>query len=393
MDLSSFGENPAGLPLKLGANATAYWAFLPNPLPPDLEFDLALARTLSEATGALGELAGLAATLPNPHIFIRPFIRREAVASSRIEGTEADLADLYVYEAGQLALPGTEPAARDADVHEVLNYVRALDYGLERIADLPVSLRFVRELHERLMSGVRGERATPGEFRRTQNWIGPPGCTLNEATYAPPPAPEMREALGAWEAYLHADDPYPPLVRLAFIHYQFEAIHPFLDGNGRIGRLLLSLLAVHWNLLPQPLLYLSPFFERRRREYYDLLLSVSTHGTWREWVEFFLRAVEEQSRDAVHRARRLQDLQTEWRERLTEARASALLLRLMDSLFEVPIVSVPQATDILGVTYPSAREHVQRLVDQNILSQVGDSSYGKLYVAKDIVAALEDDTG
>jgi Fic family protein len=201
------------------------------------------------------------------------------VLSSRIEGTQANITDLYAYEASQLPLPGLEPAPPESDVREVLNYVRALEYGLERLNTLPVSLRLIRELHERLMTGVRGEHAAPGEFRRTQNWIGPGNRTLNEAPFVPPPVPQMHECLDSLEKYLHSDDVYPPLVRLALFHYQFEAIHPFLDGNGRIGRLLLSLLLIEWKLLPLPLLYLSVYFHRYRQEYYDLLITVSERET------------------------------------------------------------------------------------------------------------------
>ena len=245
MNPDDFRTSTSGRVIRVGQGQSAYWAFVPNPLPPPLTLDTALIRWLSEADRALGELAGLGRALPNPHLLISPFIRREAVLSSRIEGTQADLADLYAFEAGQLALPGFKPAPSEADVREVANYVRALEYGLERLSTLPVSLRLIREVHARLMEGVRGESATPGEFRRTQNWIGAPGCTLNEATYVPPPVEEMHAALDAFEKYLHTEDELPPLVRLALIHYQFEAIHPFVDGNGRIGRLLLSLLLVH----------------------------------------------------------------------------------------------------------------------------------------------------
>jgi len=248
-----FKDNPSGRVIKIGQGDAAYWAFEPNPLPPSLGFDAKLVMVLSETDRALGELAGLGRALPNPHLLINPFIRREAVLSSRIEGTQADLADLYAFEARQLALPGLKSAPSEADVREVLNYVRALEDGLERVKSLPVSLRLLRELHARLMEGVRGEKATPGEFRHSQNWIGRPNCTLSDADFVPPPVEAMNAALNVFEKYLHLQDETPPLVRLAFIHYQFEAIHPFLDGNGRIGRLLLTLLLVHWNLLPLPL--------------------------------------------------------------------------------------------------------------------------------------------
>ncbi|MBC7239607.1 MAG: Fic family protein, partial [Chloroflexi bacterium] len=220
------------------------------PLPPVIAADWELMCALSEADRSLSNLAGLGRTMPNPHLLIGPFVRREAVLSSRIEGTEADIADLYAYEARQLPLPGVEVSPPESDVQEVLNYVNALEYGLQRLNTLPMSLRLMRELHAKLLAGVRGEYATPGEFRHSQNWIGPPGCSLNEAIFVPPPPAQMDEALDALEKYLQSDDMYPPLIRLAFIHYQFEAIHPFLDGNGRIGRLLLSLLLVQWQLLP-----------------------------------------------------------------------------------------------------------------------------------------------
>ncbi len=380
MNLERFRDSPAGrlVPGRLGE--TDYWAFVPHPLPPALPLDTDLWRALSEADRALGELAGLGRTMPNPQLLIGPFVRREAVLSSRIEGTEADIADLYVFEAGQVA-PGS-------DVREVHNYVTALEYGLERLATLPISLRLIRELHARLMQGVRGERATPGEFRRTQNWIAARRCTVAEADFVPPPVPEMEEALVALERYLHGDDVYPPLVRLAFVHYQFETIHPFLDGNGRIGRLLLSLLLVSWGLLPLPLLYLSAYFERFRDAYYDLLEAVSARGAWREWVLYFLRGVEGQARDAVDRARRLQDLQLDWRRRLTQARASALLLRLVDALFQSPAVTLPQVQRMLGVTHRTAGQAVARLVAAGILQAVPGRARNRQFVAPEVLAVL-----
>lgn len=232
MDSQRFRNSTAGQVIRVGEGETAYWAFVPNPLPPKLRIDWPLAQALSEADRALAELAGLGRTMPNPHLLIGPFIRREAVLSSRIEGTQADIADLYAYEARQLPLPGVETPPSEADVREVLNYVNAMEYGLERLKTLPVSLRLIRELHERLLTGVRGETATPGEFRRTQNWIGPPGCTLKEAIFVPPPVPQMHEALNALETYLHSqNDLYPPLVRLALIHYQVEEdiLQPLAD--------------------------------------------------------------------------------------------------------------------------------------------------------------------
>lgn len=276
-----------------------YWAFLPNPLPPQLTLSWDLVNQLSEADRALSELAGTARTLPNPHLLIGPFIRREAILSSRIEGTQASLSDLLVFEASG----SVDPKAPDAQ--EVANYVKAMEYGLVRLKQFPLSLRFIREVHEHLMHDVRGEHLIPGEFRRSQNWIGPDRCTLMDATYVPPPVEEMEHALGQFEAYLHAPSSVPLLIRLAAIHYQFEAIHPFLDGNGRIGRLIITLLLCQEGALPEPLLYLSAYFERYRNDYYRLLLAVSQSGKWIDWISFFLRGVAEQSRDALVRSDRL----------------------------------------------------------------------------------------
>ncbi len=386
MNPDRFKSSPSGKPIKVGRGDAAYWAFVPNPLPPDLEPDWELMGVLSKADRALSELAGVGRTLPNPHLLIGPFVRREAVLSSRIEGTLTDITGLYAYEAGQLPLPGLESAPPKADAQEVLNYVWALEYGLERVRTLPISLRLMRELHEKLLTGVRGEHAKPGEFRRTQNWIGPQGCSLAEARYVPPPVSEMKASLDALERYLHQPDPiHPPLFRLALIHYQFEAIHPFVDGNGRIGRLLTSLFLVEWGLLPLPLLYLSAYFHQHRDAYYDLLMAVSEHGDWKEWTRFFLRGVAEQAQDAVIRATRLQDLQSSWHEQLAQARTSALLLRLVDNLFISPMLTITDAQEFLDVSYHSARNNVAKLIDAGILRQAGDTSYGKRFYAPDIL--------
>ncbi len=365
-----------------------YWAFVPDPLPPPLSIDWDLANLLSEADRALSELGGLARNLPNPHLLIGPFVRREAVLSSRIEGTQASLSDLFFFEAAhseKMAPPKKPPP----DVQEVSNYVKALEYALKRSRDLPLSLRLIRELHEILLSGVRGGNQTPGEFRCSQNWIGPPGCTLMEATFVPPPPQEMMEALGELEKYLHGVSRLPPLVRIALAHYQFEAIHPFLDGNGRIGRLLISLLLCHEGLLAQPLLYLSAFFEKRRMEYYQRLLAVSTAGKWRAWIEFFLDGVVDQSRDAMDRTDQLLGLWQVYRTKLQEARSSALLLQLVDRLFESPVLSVPAAARFLKVTHRSAAKLMEKLVGSSIVTEMTGRERYRLYAAKEIISTIE----
>jgi Fic family protein len=382
METSQFSKNRGGSLLK---NGDGHWAFVPYDLPPKLEVDWDLAREISAADRKLSELAGTARTLPNPHLLIEPFSRREAVLSSKIEGTVASLSDLLSYEA-----LGTVPNDR-SDVREVANYVGALEYGLRRLNEIPVSLRLMRELHERLMKGVRGQKLTPGEFRKRQNWIGDPGCKIEDATFVPPPVSEMTAALGSLEKYIHDTSRLPPLVRMALIHYQFEAIHPFLDGNGRIGRLLIVLLLVSEKLLSQPLLYLSAFFERHRSDYYRLLLEVSQNGNWREWMIFFLRGVAEQSQDAIVRSSRLLGLSQQCRENLQNARASATLLKLADYLFTRPVVNVAIAQRVLKVSQPAAQMNIDRLVAEGMLTEVTGRQRGRIYMAHRVLSVVEED--
>jgi len=381
MRREDFDRTSAG---RLVHSPNGYWAFVPNPLEPDIQFDHALVRLLSAADRALSELAGIARTLPNPHLLIGPFVRREAVLSSRIEGTQASYSDLLYFEAANLR------EKEVPDVREVANYVRALEFGLARLKELPLSLRLIREMHERLLEGVRGEHLTPGEFRRSQNWIGPPGCTLLDATYVPPPVAEMHDCLANLETYLHAESELPPLIRLALIHYQFEATHPFLDGNGRIGRLLITLLLCKEQLLPQPMLYLSEFFERNRNEYYRLLLTVSQHGRWCDWISFFLRAVASQAKDAILRSDRLLALRQKYRSSLQEARASALLLQIVDNLFLYPAITNPGTSKSLDVTPRAAQQNIDKLIDAGVLTETTGQRRNRLYVASEIVRILED---
>ena len=298
------------------------------------------------------------------------------------------MGDVYSFQARQLPLPGIGNGASEDDVEEVLNYVGALEYGLDRLRTFPLSLRLLREIHERLMQGVRGEKAAPGQFRKRQNWISGRGRNIEHAVYVPPPPAEMMTSLDQLEIYLHAKSTVPPLVQLALIHYQFEAIHPFIDGNGRIGRLLITLLTVHWNLLPIPLLYLSAYFEQNRAQYYDLLLAVSERGAWTEWLHYFLLGAAEQAQDAAGRARALLDIQQLWRERLGKQR-SANLLRLAGMLLARPILTIPDAQQMLGVTYHTARNQVEKLVAAGILTQYSETQYGRLYAADEILKILQ----
>jgi Fic family protein len=359
-----------------------YAAFVPAPLPPEISYDGGLVLALSRADAALSELSGLGRQLPNPHLLIAPYVRREAVLSSRIEGTRASLSDLLLDEA---ELDG--PGDGDADVREVRNYVTALEYGLERLRDLPLSLRLVRELHERLMQGVRGDRATPGEFRRSQNWIGPAGSTPATAPYVPPPPDLLMETLGDWERFLHARDQMPDLIQCAVMHEQFEAIHPFLDGNGRVGRLLITLFLVERGRLAEPLLYLSDYIESHRQEYYDTLQRVRTEGDWPGWLRFFLAGVQETARAAVRQASRLMDLREEYLERL---RRKPNALRLLDELFVNPYLTAARAVRILNVSDPTARQTIAFLQKEGLLEEVTGRSWGRVYLARPILRAIED---
>ena len=378
MDTALFKKSPSG---KLVRATGGYWAFVPGSLPPKIEWDDALVSVMSKADIAMGTLSGLGETLPNPHLLIYPFIRREAVLSSRIEGTQSSLSDLLLFEATQVEKGG--------DVREVQNYVRSMEYGLKRLNELPLSLRFIRELHGVLMEGVRGQHATPGEFRQSQNWIGSPGATLDEATFVPPPVPEMQECLNQLEKFFHSETRLPPLIEAALVHYQFEAIHPFLDGNGRIGRLLVTLLLCQRNALSKPLLYLSAFFEQHRQEYYDLLLKVSSTGAWRGWIEFFLRAVTEQSGDAVSRSRRLQELQHSYAQLVREKHLPPTAVQMVELILMKPVLSAKTAREYLKITSPGARKAIKALVEVGILTEITGRKRDKAYAANEVIKALD----
>lgn len=361
-----------------------YWAYIPAPLPPTITWSVELVTMLSKADRALGELAGLASMLPNPNLLIQPLIRREAVLSSRIEGTHASLGDLYAFESVQLTL-----FEFPEDVKEVRNYVRALEYGLERLSTLPVSVRLMRELHERLLRGVRGEQWTPGEFRRSQNWIGAPGSTLETAVYVPPPVNEMKNALSDLEKFIHQQDELPPLIRLALVHYQFEAIHPFLDGNGRVGRLLNSLLLHDWGVLPQPVLYLSAYFEANREAYYDHLLAISQRGDWAEWFHYFLQGVQNEAEDTIQRIKHLQSLRDEYRKLFQKTGRTARILQLIDWLFAQPIFTISQVAEMLTVNYPAAQRYVVQLEKEGIITEITGQARNRVYRADEILLAVE----
>jgi Fic family protein len=356
-----------------------YSCFVPNPLPPAISLGMSTVKRLARAERALGKLAGAGEMLPNPHLLIGPFVRREAVLSSRIEGTIANEEDLVL-------LPvDPEVENRTPDALEVRNYVTALEYGLARIREVPVSLKLLEELHSRLMKNVRGGDKSPGQFRDRQNFIGVPGSAIKDARYVPPPVAEMKLALAAYEKFLQTSSERPFLVDLALSHYQFEAIHPFRDGNGRVGRLLIPLLLCERNILTKPLLYLSAYFEHHRREYGDLLLRVSQKGDWESWIEFFLEGVAEQAADGVERATKLMMLWQDYRKRLQTARVSILAQNLVDQLFQQPAMNVGLAQQLLGVGFLSAQNNVMRLVKLGILKEMTGRKRNRIFIAPEIL--------
>jgi len=362
-----------------------YWVFIPAPLPPKINWTSNLVTLAGEAERTLAELAWIGRNFPEPHVMVRSFIAQEAVMSSRIEGTRASLDDIYRYEADQLSF-----LESNSDIREVHNYVVALDYGLSRLSELPVSLRLIRELHEKLMTGVRGDIWTPGEFRRTQNWIGPVGSTLETAPYVPPPFDEMLVTLQQVEKFIHENSDLPPLVRVGLIHYQFEAIHPFLDGNGRVGRLLIMLLLCQWNLLPQPLLYLSSYFEKHRSKYYARLLAVSQRGEWQEWLSFFLTGIRDQSQEATQRVQRLQSLREKYYLMFAGKRDSVRLNMLLDFLIGHPIITIRQVEEGLKVTdYKIAQRYIAKLQDAGVLREATGKSRNRVFRADEILQAIE----
>lgn len=378
MTPKDFRDSSAGRCLR-SVHRPPYWAFVPNPLPPNIEVDWELATLLSAANAKLGELSGAGQLLPNPHLLINPFIRREAVTSSRIENTQSGLEELFLFEADEMQPPAIP------DVQEVVNYVRAMEYGIQRMQELPLSSRFLCEIHEILMKGVRGEHATPGFLRTTQNWIGSPGCTLMDATYVPPPVPEMKQCFSDLEKYIHSDAREPALIQCALVHYQFEAIHPFVDGNGRIGRLLIILMLLEKKLLSQPMLYLSDFFEAHREAYYQSLLDVSQKGNWKAWLTFFLNGVRQQSEEALLTTQNLLTLNEEYRRIAKGPKVPKSVNLLIDRLFGKPIVSISELTKTSGMSYPTVQRGADYLIERGKLREITGKRRNRLFVADEIL--------
>ena len=359
-------------------------AFVPDALPPAALDVGRFLPALTRATQAVGELKGIGRTLPNPLLLVRPLQRREAVSSSSMEGTYTTLTDLFLFEAG------ASEAATRGDNREVLNYVRALEGAIDGLSALPVSTRLIRDAHRVLLTGVarnRGASVEAGELKRDQNWIGGSG-RIESARFIPAPPTETPVALDALFSFINREDRAAPLIDAALAHYQFEAIHPFADGNGRVGRMLITLMLIENGTLPQPLLYMSPYLERHKDRYIDLMYAVSRDGAWEAWIDFFLEAVAASAEETIAVVERLQDLQRAYRERFQTARRSALMLRIIDLAFERPVRSISDFAEALGVTYQGAANNIAELIAQGVAEEVG-GTYPKLIRFPGVLAALQ----
>lgn len=383
MDRDACADTPFGETRRTGGKH-GYVAYLPRPIPRDLPISRSSLLRLADAEAALGRLAGAGRLLPDPHLLVRPYLRREAVASTRIEGTQASLLEVFDAEASDQPL--------GADVEEVVNYVRAMELGLDRLQTLPLSTRLIREMHSVILAGVRGRDRQPGELRGTQNWVGPAGATIETATFVPPPPSELSSLLTDLERFVHEEPQLPPLVQAALVHYQFETIHPFLDGNGRLGRLLIVFFLVVRGRLPEPLLYLSPFFEARRQRYYDCLQAVRERGAFDDWLGFFLEGVTLQATDAMARAERLTDLREQYRARVRAA-TRGVANQLVDVAFERPVLTARVVEDRLGVTRPAALSALRQLEDLDVLVAVGGGPRRQLrWRADEVLRVLSDES-
>lgn len=358
-------------------SAVGYKSFVPAELPPNppIQYDDELQGLLSLADRKLGRLDGVTQILPNPELFVAMYVKKEAVLSSQIEGTQASFVDVLSTEYNQA------DDQRHDDVKEVINYVDAMNWGLEQLASFPLSLHLIRNIHARLIHNTRGANKNPGEFRTSQNWIGPAGCTLNTATFVPPTVPDMNVALGDLELFIHQEDFIPALVKIAMIHAQFETIHPFLDGNGRMGRLLITFWLCQQNILTKPLLYLSFYFKKNRAEYYDRLMAVRKNGDWENWIKFFLRGIAEVSDEATESARAILKIKEDATNALYKKDGTnSNYQRLLNYLFEQPFIKRSDVEQYLDVSNPTAGSILEVFCQMNILVDcTPDKARNKMY--------------
>lgn len=368
---------------------TGYKAYIPELLPPqnpELQLDMTLLSLLSQADQRLGKLNGLSSIIRDPDLFVYLYIRKEALLSSQIEGTQCSLED--VFEAEDESIEGSE-------VKDVSNYVAAMNDGLDRLKELPLSTRLLKELHAKLILGTRGEHKQPGELRTSQNWIGRPGANLNSVDFVPPPPDELARLLSNLENFIHEENSYPPLIKAALIHAQFETIHPFLDGNGRLGRLLITFALVSWGVLDKPLLYLSYFFKANRTEYYAKLMGIRFQGDWEGWIKFFLHGVIESSEMANLTALEIHKLHEHDRIKLhhDEGRGSFFLTRIFEVICRTPIVSIKDLQRLTGEeSYTKVSRAVEKLKELEILSDLNSNRRNKKFVYLSYLHILRRDT-
>lgn len=365
---------------------TGYRAFIPNTLPPspDIAFDGELRTLLSNADRDIARLDAISTLLPNPDLFVAMYVRHEAVLSSQIEGTQSTLEDVLAFEA-----QGTSNDT-PKDVEEVVNYVRAMNHGLRRLDELPLSLRLLCEIHGELMHNVRGGEKTPGAFRTSQNWIGPAGSSLATASFVPPPPHELMNTLGDLEKFLHdGKTSVPLLIRCGLAHAQFETIHPFLDGNGRVGRLLITLILCEERALSRPLLYLSVFLKANRAEYYDRLTAIREHGHWEQWLKFFLRGISQTAKAATRTATDIVHMREAHRSAVVK---SAKTLKLLDSLLQQPVTSPKRIAEIVGCTHPTAVKLARDLEARGWLHEVTGFERNRLYRYQPYLALFHRET-
>jgi Fic family protein len=380
MKIQDFTSQRAG---ELKANQRGYTAFVPHKPPPKIELSWNLIRQVSRAEKALAELNGLATTLPNADMLALPSLYKEAVLSSKIEGTQTEIEDLYIYNA--------DKTVQSPDVNEVENYKKALEQGIKRLKSLPICSRLILELHATLMRGVRGQQFQSGEYRTTQNWIGAAGCTLQDATFVPVPPEELHNKISELENYLNQEScEEPTLIQCAIAHYQFEVVHPFADGNGRIGRLLILLILIAKGNLAQPFLYLSGFFEEHRDEYYRLLLQTSQKGMWEEWIEYFLNGIAVQSENALAQVRNLIELQKNYRNKLLSIkRVPEAAQRIVEHIFSNPIIHPATLAQEWGMSFQTFMLGITRLQELGILKETTGKKRNRYFNAHELLKLIE----
>ncbi|MFA4960108.1 MAG: Fic family protein [Candidatus Pacearchaeota archaeon] len=382
MEISEFKGSFGKLVEKEDKEHGKYTSFIPSKLPPKFEYTPALVLALSKADSTLSKLSGAGLLLPNPELLIIPYLKKEALSSSRIEGTQISLSEYFLSEAKGIT-------KEDIEATEVGNYIQAIRHTLKEIETKPITSDLIKEMHKILLKGVRGDELLPGNFRPVQNWIGPKNTKIKDATFVPPPKEEVERLIQELIDYLNTNDEVPLLIKCALMHYQFETIHPFCDGNGRIGRALITLYLCKKNKISKPLLYASDYFEKHRRDYYDILLTANKTGKFEIWINFFLEAIKVQSEDALERTIKIQKLREDYQKKIKNHKQAVNLLNVVDALFLNPFAQINQISSTLDVTYPTAKKAVDNLIKLGILKSVNnETERNKLFVAHEILEII-----